>query len=151
VVAELLTTPNLRIERIVSTGQASPADQWYDQDWDEWVILLRDGAQLLFEDEAQARILDPGNYVYIPAHRRHRVFWTDPQQMTVWLAIHFWLMPRISTVGGGRNNHDHTGERATHPSNRRAADRHGGIAAPYQNCHRGFADALPGTFREQPP
>jgi len=88
VVTELLTTPSLRIERIVSTGQASPADQWYDQDWDEWVILLRGGARLLFEGESEARSLGPGDYVHIPAHRHHRVVWTDPHQVTVWLAVH---------------------------------------------------------------
>jgi cupin 2 domain-containing protein len=48
---ELLTSPNCRIERICSTWQASPPDYWYDQEWNEWVILLRGGARLLFEDE----------------------------------------------------------------------------------------------------
>jgi cupin 2 domain-containing protein len=89
VVAELLTAPNLRIERIVSTGQASAADQWYDQEWDEWVILLRGGARLFFEGEAEARPLAPGDYVHIRAHHRHRVQWTDPREVTVWLAIHY--------------------------------------------------------------
>ena len=89
VVIELLTTPSLRIERIVSTGQASPVDHWYDQDWDEWVILLLGHARLLFEGEAEARSLSPGDYIHILAHRRHRVLWTDPQQVTVWLAVHF--------------------------------------------------------------
>jgi cupin 2 domain-containing protein len=89
VVEGVLTAPNIRIERIVSTGQASPPDHWYDQDWDEWVILLRGGARLIFEGEAQARVLDPGDYIHILAHRRHRVLWTDPQQVTVWLAVYF--------------------------------------------------------------
>jgi hypothetical protein len=57
VVAELLTTLNLRIERIVSTGQASPPDGWYDQEWDEWVILLRGGARLQFEGEPGGAVL----------------------------------------------------------------------------------------------
>lgn len=86
--AEILTTPNLRIERIVSTGQASPTDYWYDQDWNQWVILLRGGARLLFEDEGVVRRFAPGDYVHIRAHRRHRVLWTDPQEVTVWLAVH---------------------------------------------------------------
>lgn len=88
-VSRILSEPNLRIERIVSTGQCSPFDFWYDQDWNEWVILLSGGAQLLFEDEQQARSLKPGDYVHIPAHRRHRVVWTDPKEATVWLAVHF--------------------------------------------------------------
>jgi cupin 2 domain-containing protein len=151
VVAELLTTPNLRIERIVSTGQASPAHQWYDQDWDEWVILLRGGAQLLFEDEAQARILDPGDYVYIPAHCRHRVLRTDPQQVTVWLPFIFADTSNLHGAGRGRaqpittTQDDDTGERATYPSNRRAANRHGGDCGRYsqlppQFCRRSAGD-----------
>jgi cupin 2 domain-containing protein len=87
--SELLATPDLRIERIVSTGQASPPDEWYDQEWHEWVILLRGSARLLFEGEAAARILAPGDTVHIPAHRRHRVEWTDSQEVTVWLAVHY--------------------------------------------------------------
>ena len=89
VLSELLTSRDLRIERIVSTGQASPVDYWYDQEWHEWVILLRGSAQLLFEDESEARSLRPGDFVHILAHRRHRVLSTDPQQVTVWLAVHY--------------------------------------------------------------
>ena len=63
-IVELLTAPNCRIERIFSTGQASPPDYWYDQDWNEWVILLRGSARLLSEDEAEARALGPGDYVH---------------------------------------------------------------------------------------
>jgi cupin 2 domain-containing protein len=88
ILSDLLTSPDLRIERIVSTGQASAADQWYDQDWNEWVILLSGAARLLFED-AEPLFLSPGDYVHIPAHRRHRVLWTDPEQVTVWLAVHY--------------------------------------------------------------
>ena len=89
VLSELLISRDLRIERIVSTGQASPVDYWYDQEWHEWVILLRGSAQLLFEDESDARFLRPGDFVHILAHRRHRVLSTDPQQVTVWLAVHY--------------------------------------------------------------
>ncbi len=96
---ELLAAPNLRIERILSMGQATPANQWYDQHWDEWVILLRGAARLLFEGEAQAQLLGPGDYIYIAAHRRHRVIWTDPQQTTVWLAVHFPSACSFSTGG----------------------------------------------------
>ena len=90
---ELLTTlaerPGGRIERIVSTGQASPPGFWYDQDWGEWVVLLSGAARLHFADEAEARRLAPGDWVDIPAHCRHRVEWTDPDQPTVWLAVHY--------------------------------------------------------------
>ena len=69
----LLTTPNVRIERIVSTGQASPPGFWYDQNEAEWVVLLTGGAGLRFDGETQVRALKPGDYLHIPAHARHRV------------------------------------------------------------------------------
>jgi len=85
----LVETPQLRIERILSRGHSTPPGQWYDQDWHEWVILLTGSAGLLFEGEAKVIGLKPGEYVNIPAHQRHRVEWTDSQQTTVWLAIHY--------------------------------------------------------------
>lgn len=88
-IIELLSSPNVTIERIVSTGQASPPGHWDDQARQEWVILLKGSAGLRFESEAQPRVLAPGDYVHIPAHARHRVEWTAPDQATVWLAVHF--------------------------------------------------------------
>lgn len=88
-VTELLATPRIRIERIVSTGQATPAGQFYDQDWSEWVLVLQGSAQVLFEGEAKPRLLRPGDYFHIPPHVRHRVEWTDLERPTVWLAIHY--------------------------------------------------------------
>jgi cupin 2 domain-containing protein len=88
-VIELLTAPNVVIERIVSTGQASPPGFWYDQEWNEWVILVAGGAQLLFEGEDSPRAMNPGDYIHIPKHARHRLESTDPEQPTVWLAVHY--------------------------------------------------------------
>ena len=88
-VLDLLAAPNLHIERIVSTGQATPPGEWLDQSEAEWVILLSGAAQLRFADEASARDLKPGDYVTIPAHCRHRVDWTAPGEPTVWLAVHY--------------------------------------------------------------
>ena len=88
-ITALLASENLRIERIVSTGQASPPGFWYDQAWAEWVLLVAGSAGLLFEGEAEPRVLTPGDYLLIPAHRRHRVAWTDVDHPTVWLAVHF--------------------------------------------------------------
>jgi cupin 2 domain-containing protein len=85
----LVSAPGLRIERIVSAGQASPPGFWYDQDWAEWVLVLAGSAGLEFEGEAAPRRLRPGDCVLIAAHARHRVAWTDPDQPTVWLAVHF--------------------------------------------------------------
>jgi cupin 2 domain-containing protein len=85
---ELLSSPQVRIERIVSHGQASPPGFWHDQDWSEWVLVLEGAAGLRFETESAPRVLRRGDHVAIPAHARHRVEWTDPAQATVWLAVH---------------------------------------------------------------
>lgn len=87
--AELLKRPGLRIERIVSTGQASPPGFWYDQPEGEWVLLLQGAAGIRFADAPQALALAPGDFLEIVPHRRHRVEWTDPNLATVWLAIHY--------------------------------------------------------------
>ncbi len=88
----LLTRPGLRIERIVSRGQASPPGFWYDQQEGEWVLLLAGAARLRFEDEAEPRQLVPGDWLDIAPRRRHRVDWTDPAMPTVWLAV-FYRIP----------------------------------------------------------
>jgi cupin 2 domain-containing protein len=85
----LVSAGAVRVERIVSRGQASPAGFWYDQPQDEWVIVLAGRAELAFEDDGATMPMGPGDYVHIPAHRRHRVAWTDPAQATVWLALHY--------------------------------------------------------------
>jgi cupin 2 domain-containing protein len=88
-IIELLSAPNVRIERIVSTGHASAPDDWYDQDRAEWILLLSGSAGLIFQGEGEPFRLEPGSYVHIPAHVRHRVAWTDPSMPTVWLASHY--------------------------------------------------------------
>jgi len=85
---DILSTPNVRIERIVSTGQSSPPEGWYDQDEHEWVMVLQGAAVLSFEHGEEQR-LQAGDYLNIPAHCRHRVAWTDPDQSTVWLAVFY--------------------------------------------------------------
>ena len=88
-ITALLSTPNLRIERIVSSGQASSPDFWYDQAEGEWVLLLAGAATLRFDDEPEARLLRSGDWLDIPPHRRHRIDWTDPATPTVWLAVFY--------------------------------------------------------------
>jgi len=85
----LLETQHFRLERIISSGQKTPPGEWYDQDRNEWVILLGGNAGLLFEGETEVCVMRPGDYVLIPAHRRHRVEWTDPEQKTIWLTLHY--------------------------------------------------------------
>jgi cupin 2 domain-containing protein len=87
-VTALLQLPQVRIERIVSHGHASPPDFWYDQAEPEWVLVLAGSAAVLFEDEPQPRALKRGDYLHIPAHVRHRVVWTEVDGPTIWLAVH---------------------------------------------------------------
>jgi len=85
----LLKTGAFTLERIVSSGQATPPGQWCDQETHEWVILLKGRAGLMFEGEEEVRTLQPGDFVLIPAHRKHRVEWTNAGQTTLWLALHY--------------------------------------------------------------
>jgi len=87
-IAVLAEKAGARVERIVSTGQASPPGFWYDQAWTEWVVLLAGRAALRFENEPETRRLGPGDWIEIPPHARHRVEWTDAERPTVWLALH---------------------------------------------------------------
>jgi len=84
----LLQGRALRVERIVSTGQSTAPDTWYDQAQPEWVVLLSGAACLEFADGTR-HDLNPGDYCLIPAHCRHRVAWTAPRVASVWLAIHY--------------------------------------------------------------
>ncbi|QDU26337.1 Cupin domain protein [Anatilimnocola aggregata] len=88
----LLAAPGLRVERIVSRGQASPPGFWYDQPEHEWVLLLQGAARLRIVNADGAerdQELQPGDYLHIPAHQRHRVEWTHPTDNTIWLAVFF--------------------------------------------------------------
>ena len=88
VVDDLLAGRDFVLKRVVSTGQATPPGQWYDQAEDEWVVLLSGAAGLLIEGEPQPRVLAPGDWLLLPARCRHRVEWTAPDRPTVWLALH---------------------------------------------------------------
>lgn len=87
----LLQAGPCRLERIVSSGHATPSDQWYDQDWDEWVVVLQGQAGLRLANEDTTRILAPGDSVWLPAHCRHRVAWTSTAPPVVWLALHIHI------------------------------------------------------------
>ena len=87
-VSVLAAAGGATIERIVSTGQATPAGVWLEQDWTEWVALLTGSAALLIEGEEKPRVLAPGDHVTIPPGVRHRVEWTDADEPTVWVAAH---------------------------------------------------------------
>jgi cupin 2 domain-containing protein len=84
----MLERPGFRLERIVSDGHSTPSGEWYDQEKDEWVVLMSGSAGLLFEGDTEVTVMGPGDYVVIPAHVKHRVEWTDKTRKTVWLALH---------------------------------------------------------------
>jgi cupin 2 domain-containing protein len=86
---EMVSTGLVRIERIVSDGHASPPGFWYDQEQNEWVMVLKGSAGLNFEGAEDILVLRTGDSINIPAHRKHRVEWTDPQEKTIWLAVHY--------------------------------------------------------------
>lgn len=84
----LVSTEELLIERIISTGQSTPEGEWYNQSRDEWVILLQGTARLSYEDGTSIS-LKKGDYLLIKAHQRHRVDYTSSQPPCVWLAVHY--------------------------------------------------------------
>jgi len=85
---KLVASDGVRIERIISKGHQSPESGWYDQDKNEWVLVLRGEAILSFADETSVR-LKTGDFINITAHKKHRVEWTTPDVETIWLAIHY--------------------------------------------------------------
>jgi cupin 2 domain-containing protein len=88
-VFDLIVQKNgFKIERIISKGHSSPSSGWYDQNYNEWVVVLKGEAVLSFAESVDV-ILTPGSYVNIPAHTKHKVKWTHPALETVWLAVHY--------------------------------------------------------------
>ena len=85
----ILNAKAFRLERIVSEGHSTADGEWYDQNENEWVILLAGSAGLLLEGDDEPVVLKPGDYLNLPAHKRHRVVWTDMNEKTVWLALHY--------------------------------------------------------------
>ena len=83
----LVSSDSVLIERIISTGQTTPTGEWYDQQQDEWVILLQGEAILIYDDGSKSE-LKAGDYVLINAHQKHRVEWTSSQPPCIWLAVH---------------------------------------------------------------
>ena len=85
----LVNAKFVRVEKIVSAGHVTPTDSWYDQDDHEFVVVIQGSAILRFQDEDQPQAMKPGDWINIPAHRKHRVDWTTRNAPTVWLAIHY--------------------------------------------------------------
>ena len=85
-VTQLVASPDIRIERIVSTGQTTPPGQWYDQEEDEWVALIQ-GEAVLEYPYGERQSLSAGDHVLLPAHRRHRVAYTSTHPPCIWIAV----------------------------------------------------------------
>ena len=85
----ILTSKTITIERIISKGHRSEKGFWYNQEKNEWVILLKGAARICFENQENPVCLNPGDYILIPAHCKHQVEWTDPDKTTIWLAVFF--------------------------------------------------------------
>ena len=83
------STDDVKIERIVSRGHASPEGFWYDQEKNEFVLVLRGSAGLELENKDDIIVLKAGDYINIEAHVKHRVEWTDSTCETIWLAVHY--------------------------------------------------------------
>jgi len=84
----LVAEKNFKLERIVSQGHNSPQDFWYDQEQNEFVLVVSGKAVLKFDDGKSIN-LKTGDYLIIPSHRKHRVDWTDQDQKTFWIALHY--------------------------------------------------------------
>jgi cupin 2 domain-containing protein len=89
---QIVSGKNIQIERIISTGQTTHSGQWYDQELDEWVILLQGEAELSYADDTRKR-LKAGDYLLIPAHTKHRVEYTNIEPACIWLAVHGKFSP----------------------------------------------------------
>jgi cupin 2 domain-containing protein len=85
----LSESEKIRVERIVSRGHSSSPDQWYDQERDEFVLLLSGEATLKFRKDDRTVHMETGDYLVIPAHEEHRVEMTSPDEETIWLAVHY--------------------------------------------------------------
>ncbi|MCF6441388.1 cupin domain-containing protein [Pseudoalteromonas luteoviolacea] len=79
---------DVKIERIISRGHTSPETGWYDQAQHEWVIVLQGEGEITFADGRIIK-LGVGEHINIPAHCKHKVSWTKPDEETVWLAVFY--------------------------------------------------------------
>lgn len=85
----IIQNKNFKLERIISKGHVTPPGEWYNQEQHEWVFLLKGAAQLKIAGQINNIELNPGDHLLLPAHKKHRVEWTDPNTETIWLALHF--------------------------------------------------------------
>ena len=87
-IEDLLKTDNFKVERIISEGHVTEKNFWYDQETNEFVLLIKGEAKIKYENE-EIVLLAPGDWLIIPAHKKHRVEWTSETEKTFWLTIHY--------------------------------------------------------------
>ncbi len=85
---DIVSNDGIKIQRIVSQGDTTPTDEWYDQESDEWVIVLQGKATISFKNEDDIHLV-LGEHINIPAHKKHRVSWTSEDEQTIWIAVHY--------------------------------------------------------------
>lgn len=78
---------SIKIERILSKGHITKGEEWYNQDTDEWVILIQGEAEIEFENKKIKKLI-AGDYLFIPAHQKHKVIYTSTNPMCIWIAVH---------------------------------------------------------------
>ena len=78
---------DVKVERIVTHKPYEKPGEWYNQEKDEWVLLLQGEAVIEFEDKKKLQLIK-GDYIFIPAHKIHRVRSSGTKEKCVWLAIH---------------------------------------------------------------
>lgn len=74
-----------RIERIMSAGHSSPESFFYDQENDEWIMLVQGEATL--EVEGKLTVLKAGDYMFLPKNCKHRIEKTSIDPACIWLCI----------------------------------------------------------------
>lgn len=89
IIETIISSENVTIERIISKGHTSSEGFWYDQEKNEWVMVIQGMAKIRFESEQKPVMMKAGDHMHIPAHSRHRVEWTDPACLTIWIAVHY--------------------------------------------------------------
>ncbi len=80
----IVSNDNVKIERIISYGQTTPKDYWYDQDENEFVYIVQGKAKIKYDD-GTIHILNINDSLYIQAHQKHQVIYTS--NPTIWLTV----------------------------------------------------------------
>ncbi len=88
-ITTLLEKPGIRVERILSQGHSSAPGFWYQQEENEWLLLVQGQAGLRFEKEKQDRQLTAGDTLFINTGVRHRVTWTSEQPPCIWICLFY--------------------------------------------------------------